>query len=100
MSQGIAEAPSGRTRDVTPAGAWLEATAKAIESLAAGDVLLLQADSIKQTMAWLASQQAATMRETTVREILGGVTGQEQPAGVRRDGSLQPGATVKGSPHA
>jgi hypothetical protein len=66
----------------------------------AGDVLLLQADSIEQTMAWLASQQATALRETTVREILGGAAEQAQPAAARRDESLQPGATVQGSPHA
>ena len=99
LSQGIAEGTSGRTRDVAPAGTWLEATAKAVETLVAGDVLLLQADSIEQTMAWLASQQAALLRETTVREILGGVAGQVPPAAVRRDESLQPGTTVKRSTH-
>ncbi len=99
LSQGIAEGTSGRTRDVAPAGTWLEATAKAVETLVAGDVLLLQADSIEQTMAWLASQQAALLRETTVREILGGAAGQVPPAAVRRDESLQPGTTVKRSTH-
>jgi cyanophycin synthetase len=100
LSQGATESSSGRAREVVSGGTWLEATAKAIESLVAGDVLLLQADSIEQTMAWLASQQAVPLRETSVREILSPTDGQEQAAAVRQDESLQPGATIERSTHA
>lgn len=100
LSQGATESSSGRAREVAFGGTWLESTAKAIESLVAGDVLLLQADSIEQTMAWLASQQAVALRETSVREILNPTTGQEQAAAVRPDESLQPGTTIKRSTHA
>ena len=100
LSQGIAEIPSARAREVVAGGPWLEAATQAIESLVAGDVLLLQADSIEQTMAWLASQQATQLRETSVREILGPGAAPEQPPAGRREESLQPGAAVKGSTHA
>lgn len=100
LSQGVTESSSGRAKDVAPGGTWLESTAKAIESLVAGDVLLLQADSIDQTMAWLAGQQAAHLRETSVREILDPAADQGQAAAGRADESLQPGAPVKGSTHA
>lgn len=100
LSQGIAEIPSARAREVVAGGTWLEAATKAIETLVAGDVLLLQADSIEQTMAWLARQQATQLRETSVREILGPGAGPEQTPAGRREESLQPGAAVKGSTHA
>ncbi len=94
LATGIGETPT-RAREVVSGGTWLEAASKAIESLASGDVLLLQADSIEQTMAWLASQTHVPFRETSVREILG----QGTPSSGQRNDSLQPGPTIKGSSH-
>jgi cyanophycin synthetase len=84
LSQGIAAASSGRTQEVASGGTWLEAATKAIETIVAGDVLLLQADSIEQTMAWLASQQTAHARETSVRNLIGPPAEQGDPAPSRR----------------
>lgn len=100
LSQGIAAASPGRAHEVASGGTWLETTTKVIETLVAGDVLLLQADSIEQTMAWLASQQAGRLRETSVVDLLGPAPAPDQPAPGRRSDSLQPGATIQGPSHA
>lgn len=84
LSQGIAAASSGRSPEVAFGGTWLEAATKAIETIVAGDVLLLQADSIEQTMTWLASQQTAHARETSVRNLLGPPAEEGHPAPSRR----------------
>jgi hypothetical protein len=84
-------------------GGWCETAAKVLDAIAEGDVVLLQADSVEQTMPWLREQYGSRLRETSVHEAVTGPAAEPvaadratQPAA---PGSLQSGAPVKGPTH-
>jgi len=97
LTQGVGEAATVRATSVEFGGTWCETAAKVLESLVEGDVVLLQADSVEQTMPWLREHYGPRIRETSVHDVAAGPDAEApQPA----PASLQAGAPVKGSTHA
>ena len=103
LSQGIAEAKTLRATTVEFGGGWCETAAKVLDAVGEGDVVLLQADSVEQTMPWLREHYGTRLRETTVHDVATGPTPEPvavpRPTAPQAPGSLQAGAPVKRSTH-
>jgi cyanophycin synthetase len=103
ISQGIAESTTQRAKIVEFGGGWCETAAKVLDVITEGDVVLLQADSVEQTMPWLREQYGARLRETSVHEAAASVAAPvaaDRTSTVTDPASLQSGPSVKGSTHA
>jgi cyanophycin synthetase len=72
LMQGVGEAAVRRASSVEFGGTWSETAAKVLDALAEGDVVLLQADSIEQTMPWLREHYGPRIRETSVHGAAAG----------------------------
>jgi hypothetical protein len=92
-------------------GNWSESAARVLDAVAAGELVLLQPDTIEQTLPWLTERYGKRLRETNFDELMGltvltdrtRVPGPTEPVEVRdgRDGrsvfatrSLAAGETV------
>ncbi|MFM8290358.1 MAG: cyanophycin synthetase [Planctomycetia bacterium] len=72
IAQGIREGmPADRPVTIEEGGTWAEAAARVLDAAAAGDLVLLQPDTIEQTMPWLAERYGSRLRDLTFDEIAG-----------------------------
>ena len=70
------------------------------DGIADGDVVLLQADSVEQTMPWLNEHYRGRLREINARDLVGQPATQTPPAERQAvPASLQSGPTVEGPAH-
>jgi cyanophycin synthetase len=100
LMEGVGQAATLRASSVEFGGTWSEAAAKVLDALAGGDVVLLQADSIEQSMPWLREHYGARIRETSVH---GAVSGPTEPVVAESTApppaSLHAGAPVQRPAH-
>ena len=76
IAQGVAEGtPAGRTVEVAFGGDWAASAALVLDAARPGDLILLQPDTIEQTIPWLHARYGSRMRETTLDELGGAVVG-------------------------
>jgi len=72
ISQGICE---GMRADcpttIQAGGTWCEAAALVLDAAQAGDLVLLQPDTVDQTVAWLAERYGSRVRETQFDQMAG-----------------------------
>ena len=73
ISAGIHEAAAGGGRQtvIESGGNWCESAARVLESAAAGELVLLQPDTVEQTLPWLEERYGKRLRETNFDELLG-----------------------------
>jgi cyanophycin synthetase len=72
LSEGIrAGMPADRPVQIDAGGTWAEAAARVLDAAAAGDLVLLQPDTIEQTIPWLADRYGSRLRDLTFDEIAG-----------------------------
>jgi cyanophycin synthetase len=72
LSEGIRQtATSARATVIESGGNWAESAALVLDGAKAGDVILLQPDTIEQTMPWLEQRYKARLRETNFDELAG-----------------------------
>jgi len=84
ISQGIAEAVAAGARCVVESGGnWEQSAALVLDVVQPGDLVLLQPDTIEQTMPWLANRYGVRLRDTQFDELAGIMahdTSQRSPA--------------------
>jgi hypothetical protein len=56
---------------IQPGGTWCEAAALVLDAVQAGDLVLLQPDTVDQTVAWLADRYGSRVRETQFDQMAG-----------------------------
>jgi|688.fasta_scaffold50689_2 cyanophycin synthetase len=72
ISQGIGEGmPADRPVAIEAGGTWAEAAGLVLDAAAAGDLILLQPDTVEQTLPWLAERYGARLREMSFDELAG-----------------------------
>jgi len=72
LSQGIrAGMAADRPVTIEAGGTWAEAAARVLDAAARGDLVLLQPDTIEQTIPWLSERYGSRLRELTFDEIAG-----------------------------
>ncbi|MFM8415532.1 MAG: cyanophycin synthetase, partial [Planctomycetota bacterium] len=72
ISQGIAEAVAGGAACMIESGGnWEQSAALVLDAVQAGELVLLQPDTIHQTMPWLESRYGARLRDTQFDELAG-----------------------------
>ncbi|NDC53975.1 MAG: cyanophycin synthetase [Planctomycetia bacterium] len=72
ISQGIAEAVArGGTCAVESGGGWEQSAALVLDVVRPGDLVLLQPDTIEQTMPWLRDRYGSRLRDTHFDELAG-----------------------------
>jgi cyanophycin synthetase len=71
ISQGIREATGDRTVAIEAGGTWAESAARVLDAVQTGDLVLLQADTIEQTMPWLMERYGSRLREAALEELAG-----------------------------
>jgi len=72
ISQGIAEAVArGCVCTVESGGDWAQAAALVLDAVRPGELVLLQPDTIEQTMPWLKERYASRLRDTQFDEVAG-----------------------------
>jgi cyanophycin synthetase len=69
IAAGVASAASERSRRVRSGGGWCEAAAAVLGSVVPGDLVLLQPDTIEQTLPWLQEQFGDRLRGTTLDRV-------------------------------
>jgi hypothetical protein len=74
ITQGVADAsPVDRPVEVHFGGTWAETAALVLDAAAPGDLILLQPDTIEQTIPWLHARYGTRLRESTFDELGGAV---------------------------
>ncbi|MFM7208111.1 MAG: cyanophycin synthetase [Planctomycetaceae bacterium] len=72
ITSGIHEAtPAGTTVRVEAGGDWATSAAAVLDAVGKGDLVLLQADTIEQTIEWLAARYGSRLREAGLDELAG-----------------------------
>jgi len=72
ISQGIAEGMAAeRPVTVEAGGTWAEAAALVLDAATAGDLVLLQPDTVEQTLPWLTERYGSRLRELSFDELAG-----------------------------
>ncbi|MFM7185116.1 MAG: cyanophycin synthetase [Planctomycetota bacterium] len=72
ISQGIREGtPAGRTVGIESGGDWATSAARVLDAVGDGDLVLLQADTIEQTTAWLTARYGGRLKEAACEEFQG-----------------------------
>jgi cyanophycin synthetase len=72
ISQGIAEAVAqGAACMIESGGNWEQSAALVLDAVQPGELVLLQPDTIHQTMPWLESRYGARLRDTQFDELAG-----------------------------
>ncbi|MFM8734022.1 MAG: cyanophycin synthetase [Pirellulales bacterium] len=70
ISQGIAEAAqAGRTVRVEAGGDWASSAALVLDTAGPGDLVLLQADTIEQTIPWLTERYGERIKDAVLDEF-------------------------------
>ncbi|MFM8635130.1 MAG: Mur ligase family protein [Planctomycetia bacterium] len=100
ISQGIGESAPRRCTSVEFGGGWCATAAMVLDAIGAGEVVLLQADSVEQTMPWLRQHYGERLRATSAHEVLGEPEPAKPAVADPVPASLQPGAPVKGPSNA
>jgi cyanophycin synthetase len=72
ITGGIHEAtPAGKTVRVEAGGDWATSAAAVLDAVGKGDLVLLQADTIEQTIAWLSARYGSRLREAGLDDLAG-----------------------------
>jgi cyanophycin synthetase len=72
LSEGIRQGMrADRPTTIESGGNWEQSAALVLDAVTAGDLVLLQPDTIEQTMPWLAARYGQRLRETNFDEIAG-----------------------------
>ena len=72
ISRGIREAePADRPVVIEFGGTWAEAAARVLDASKPGELVLLQPDTIEQTMGWLADRYGGRVRELQYDQVAG-----------------------------
>jgi cyanophycin synthetase len=72
ITSGIHEAmPAGKAVRVEAGGDWATSAAAVLDAVGKGDLVLLQADTIEQTIAWLSARYGNRLREAGLDELSG-----------------------------
>lgn len=72
ISRGVQEAMSAeRPVEVSFGGTWAETAAAVLDGARIGDLVLLQPDTIEQTIPWLHARYGSRLKETTFDELAG-----------------------------
>jgi cyanophycin synthetase len=72
ISQGIREAMAADAPvSIERGGTWCEAAALVLDAVKPGDLVLLQPDTVEQTVAWLAERYGDRLKETNLADIAG-----------------------------
>jgi len=72
ISQGIHEGTAaGRTVRIEAGGDWATSAAGVLDAVGDGDLVLLQADTIEQTTAWLAARYGSRLKEAAFEDFQG-----------------------------
>ncbi|MFM7206961.1 MAG: cyanophycin synthetase, partial [Planctomycetaceae bacterium] len=72
ISDGIrAGAAAGRTVQVEAGGDWATSAATVLDAAVSGDLVLLQADTIEQTVSWLTQRYGARLKEASYEDLVG-----------------------------
>jgi len=92
LSEGIRQAgDAGRSTLIESGGDWATSAALVLDAATAGDLILLQPDTIEQTIPWLQARYGSRLRDSnfdemagiTVRESEGRLPGPHEPVEVR-----------------
>ncbi|MFN5755478.1 MAG: Mur ligase family protein, partial [Planctomycetia bacterium] len=72
LSEGIRQGMrADRPTTIESGGNWEQSAALVLDAVTAGDLVLLQPDTIEQTMPWLAARYGQRLRETNFDEMAG-----------------------------
>jgi len=71
ISAGIREAAAARGTLIESGGDWSTSAALVLDAATAGDLILLQPDTIEQTIPWLQARYGARLRDTNFDEMAG-----------------------------
>jgi cyanophycin synthetase len=72
ISQGIREGmPAGKTVTIEQGGDWATSAALVLDTVGQGDLVLLQADTIEQTIPWLTERYGSRLKESVFDEFAG-----------------------------
>ena len=72
ISAGVVEGtPHDRPTVIEAGGNWSESAARVLDAVKAGELVLLQPDTIEQTLPWLAERYGTRLRETHFEELVG-----------------------------
>ncbi len=72
ISQGIREGmPADRPVTIEAGGTWAEAAALVLDAAQPGDLVLLQPDTVEQTIPWLAERYGSRLRDMRFDEMAG-----------------------------
>jgi len=72
ITSGIHESiPAGKTVTIEAGGDWATSAAAVLDAVGKGDLVLLQADTIEQTIAWLSARYGGRLREAGLDELSG-----------------------------
>lgn len=63
--------PAGKAVRVEAGGDWATSAAAVLDAVGKGDLVLLQADTIEQTIAWLSARYGSRLREAGLDELAG-----------------------------
>ena len=75
LAQGVRESmPQGRPVEVAFGGTWPEAAALVLDACRPGDLILLQPDTIDQTIPWLHARYGTRLKDTTFGELSAALT--------------------------
>ena len=75
---GQAGADLGSPTVIEAGGNWAESAARVLDAVQPGELVLLQPDTVEQTMPWLAERYGSRLRETNFDEMMGLTSLQEQ----------------------
>jgi cyanophycin synthetase len=76
ISEGIrAGMPEGRTVAIEAGGDWATSAALVLDAATAGELVLLQADTIEQTISWLSERYGGKLKEAVFDEFAGQAAG-------------------------
>ena len=71
ISTGIREVADERKTVIEAGGTWAQAAAFVLDAAQTGDLVLLQPDTVEQTIPWLAERYGSRLRETHFDEMAG-----------------------------
>jgi len=72
IAQGIrAGMPAGKTVTIEQGGDWATSAALVLDAVGQGDLVLLQADTIEQTIPWLTDRYGSRLKESVFDEFAG-----------------------------
>jgi len=94
ISQGVREAMrADKPVQIDVGGDWATSAALVLDAMTAGDVVLLQPDTIEQAIPWLAARYGGRLKEAALDTIAGGPANVETPRMIPTSDEAVPAAS-------